>query len=116
MADNLSTMWMNLSLMEEESFELEAPIEEWWNVAANGSLCVIGKLIADRIVSKETIKSTLLNWWKIKGTLSFKILGENVFLVEFTDAEDKKNKYWMTGLGFLKGVSSSLKILTGSHL
>jgi hypothetical protein len=59
-------------------------------VTAHGSLCVIGKLIANRLVSKETIKSTLLRWWKMKGTLSYKVLGENVFLVEFTDAGDKK--------------------------
>jgi hypothetical protein len=60
---------------------------------------VVGKLIADQLVSKETIKTTLLRWWKLSGTLSFKILGENLFLVEFTNEGDKrrvlKGKPWV---------------------
>jgi hypothetical protein len=42
MADDLSTMWMNLSLAEDECFEFEAPVEELRNVVAHGSLCDIG--------------------------------------------------------------------------
>ena len=90
MVDDLSNMWMNLSLAEDESFELEAPDGEWREVASHGNLCVVGKLIADRILSKETIKNTLLKWCKMKETLSIKIFEENIFLVEFSDAGVKK--------------------------
>jgi hypothetical protein len=51
---------------------------------------VVGKLVAERQVSKETIKTTLIRWWKILDPTSFKILGENLFLVEFTNEDDKK--------------------------
>ena len=46
--------------------------------------------MAERFVSKETIKTTLLRWWNLDETFSFKILGENLFLIEFTNVTDKK--------------------------
>jgi hypothetical protein len=55
-----------------------------------GKACVLGKLVADRLVSDETIKSTLVNWWKPSENISFKVLGENMFLIEFGDIEDKE--------------------------
>jgi hypothetical protein len=90
MAEDLTQMWKNLSLVEDECLEWEAPADEWRDVFSHGKNCVVGKLIADHQVSKETIKTTLLRWWRLSGTLSFKVLGENLFLVEFTDEDDKK--------------------------
>jgi hypothetical protein len=43
----------------------------------------VGKLIADRLVSKETIRTKLIRGWRPQGNLSFKVLGENLFLLEF---------------------------------
>lgn len=90
MAEDLSKMWMKLSLTEEESVDLDTPEEELHDGVTRGKFYVLGKLIADRMVSKETIKTTLSRWWKLSGTLSFQVLGENLFLIEFTDMEDKK--------------------------
>ena len=91
MANDLSSMWQNLSLVDDEIFEMEAPAEEWRDVTNMGQCCVVGKLAADRFMSKETIKSTLLRWWKLSETFSFKVLGENLFLIEFTDVTDKNH-------------------------
>jgi hypothetical protein len=51
---------------------------------------VLGKLVTNRMVSKEAIKMTLMRWWKPSGSFSFQVLGENMFLVEFTNVGDKK--------------------------
>jgi hypothetical protein len=53
-------MWRNLSLADEENVEWEAPVEECTDVVSRGLMCVVGKLFADHIVSKETIKKELL--------------------------------------------------------
>ena len=90
MADDLSIMWKNLSLMDDECLEWKALARESIEVIDQGQFYVIGKLIAERMVSKETIKTTFLRWWKLEETFSFKILGENLFLVEFMNATDKK--------------------------
>jgi hypothetical protein len=90
MAEDITQMWKNFSLAEDECLEWEAPAEEWRDVSSRGKNCVVGKLIADHQVSKETIKTTLLRWWRISKTLSFKVLGDNLFLVEFTNEGDKR--------------------------
>ena len=45
--------------------------------------------MTDRIISKETIKSKFLRLWKLKESFTFKILGGNLFLLEFDLAWDK---------------------------
>jgi hypothetical protein len=88
--DDLSKMQMNLSLTKEESFDLDTPDEELHDGVAWGQFCVLGKLVTNRMVSKEAIKMTLMRWWKPSGSFSFQVLGENLFLVEFTNVRDKK--------------------------
>jgi hypothetical protein len=79
MAEDLMQMWKNLSLVEDECLEWEAPTDEWREVSSHGKNCVVGKLVADHQVSKEMIKKSLLRSWRISDTLSFKVLGENMF-------------------------------------
>jgi hypothetical protein len=51
---------------------------------------VVGNLIADHLVSKEVIKTTLLCGWKPSRTLSLKVLGDNLILVDFENKCDKE--------------------------
>lgn len=50
----------------------------------------MGKLIADWLVSKEIIQTMLLRGWRPYGTPSFKVLGDNLFLVDFETEKDKR--------------------------
>jgi hypothetical protein len=49
--------------------------DELEGFVSRGRACILGKLIVDCMVSKETLHSTLMRWWKPLGDLSFKILG-----------------------------------------
>lgn len=89
MADDLSNLWANLTLSEGEDGEIEINTSEVQGAIKRGQSCVVGKLVSDRMVSKETIKTTLICWWRLKGTFTFKILGSNLFLIEFESAQDK---------------------------
>lgn len=89
MADDLTRMWGNFSLFEVEGVELEIQNQAWKEGAHRGRTCVVGKLIADHLVSKETIRSTLIRIWKPSGSPSFKVLGDNMFLVDFVSESDK---------------------------
>lgn len=90
MAEDLNRMRGNFSLSEMEEDELEINNHAWEVGSIRGKTCVVGKLIADHLVSKETIRTTLLRGWKPSGTPSFKVLGDNLFLVDFVDEKDKK--------------------------
>jgi hypothetical protein len=64
MADDLSRMWENFSLIEEEDEEVDVQVIDFRDVTLRGQDCVVGKLVANRYVSKETIKTTLQRWWR----------------------------------------------------
>jgi hypothetical protein len=89
MADDLSNLWANLSFSEVEDRELEIQKTKVKGIINRGQLCIVGKLLLERIVSKETIKATLLCWWRLKGSFTFKTLGGNLFLIKFEEASDK---------------------------
>lgn len=90
MAEELTKMWATFSLSEEEEGEVDIQATDCREVFTRGQACVVGKLVADRYVSKETIKTDLQQWWRPTGTLIFKVLGENLFLIEFEKGRDKK--------------------------
>ena len=50
---------------------------------------MVGKLIADRFIGKEIIKRYLLKGWRPLGSFSLKVLGENMFLIDFEHSWDK---------------------------
>lgn len=59
------------------------------DIADLGRSCLVGKLISDRLIGKEAIKSTLIKGRRPTGMTSFKVLGDNLFLVEFEHFWDK---------------------------
>ena len=89
MVDDLSWMWGSFSLLEVEGSEMEVCKQAWEEGANRGKTCLVGKLIADHLVSKEVIRTTLLHGWKSSGTPAFKVLGDILFLVDFVNERDK---------------------------
>ncbi len=89
MATKLTKLWGNFSLSEEESLGVEVQDQALEEIVVRGQAYLVGKLLADWMVRKEIIKSTLIRGWRPTGTTSFKVLGENLFLVEFKYVWDK---------------------------
>lgn len=89
MAKDITKLWENFNLMEEESTSVAVREEKLEDFSTKGQDCLVGKLIADRVVGKETICSSIIRWWKPTGSLSFKVLGENLFLIKFEHFWDK---------------------------
>jgi hypothetical protein len=63
MAEDLTNLWGNFSLAEEEDNELEIMAPVMAELTQRGELCLVGRLIADRLVSKETIRTKLVRGW-----------------------------------------------------
>jgi hypothetical protein len=90
MADDMTKLWKNFSLMEEEDVEVEIRSDVFEDAATKEQVCAIGKLLANRYVSKEIVRSATIRFWKPTGYVSFKVLGTNIFLVEFEHEWDKE--------------------------
>jgi hypothetical protein len=90
MVDDLSKLWEELLLIEVEDEELSIQRDELEGIASRGRVCILGKLIIDCMICKEMLQSMLMRWWKLVENLSFKILGENLFLIDFESPRDKE--------------------------
>jgi hypothetical protein len=89
MADELLKPWGKFSRPNDEDLDVEINTVEVKKTVSKGNYCMVGKLVSDLLVSKETIKMTLKCWWRPLGEMNFKVLGENLFLIVFEDAKDK---------------------------
>jgi hypothetical protein len=90
MTGNSSKSWGNFSLSVDEDLDVEVQATEVANIVTRGQSCIVGKLVSDRYVSMESIKKELLRWWKLSKAPNFKVLGDNLILIEFEHAKDKK--------------------------
>jgi hypothetical protein len=63
------------------------------DLVIRGRSCLVGKLMADRIIGKDAIKSTLIKGWKPSGMTCFKVLGDNLFLIDFEHSWDKVSNF-----------------------
>jgi hypothetical protein len=89
MAEDLTNMWQDFNLSEGESVEVVVQQQAVEEVATRGNSCLVGKLIADRIIGKDTIRAKMLQKWRPSGSTSFKVIGENLFLIDFEYSWDK---------------------------
>jgi hypothetical protein len=83
MADDLSRLWGNFSLGDDKIKGVKIQENVVENVASHGQLCLVGRLMSNRTISKETVQSKLIQWWRPTSFLSFKVVGCNLFLIEF---------------------------------
>jgi hypothetical protein len=90
MEEELLKRWENLTLTADEEVEVGIKWGELKKGENRGRACIIGKLLADRLVSKETLKTGMIQWWRTQGNPDFKVLGDNLFLVEFDKIRDKE--------------------------
>jgi hypothetical protein len=88
-AEDITHRWERFTLKEDESDVLAIGESVLAPLLSRGSSCVVGKLLADRVVSKETIKTPMIRAWHPSGRVTFKNLGENLFLIEFQYEWDK---------------------------
>jgi hypothetical protein len=87
--EEISAMWGKFSLREEETVGVSLETPEIVPMVNRGRSCLVGKLVADRIIPKEFYKTPLMRAWKPAGSASFNVIGENMFIVEFENEWDK---------------------------
>lgn len=89
MAKDLEKLWENFSLSETEINGVEFLEEEAEEIVERGKSCLVGKLMADRYIGKEVLRSKLIRGWRPTRRFLFKTLGENLFLMDFEYHWDK---------------------------
>jgi hypothetical protein len=91
MTEDVTKMWERFNILEEESVGIKTCDDDFEPLVGRGSACVMGKLLVDRTVGKEIIKTSLIRAWQPSGRVSFKSMGINTFLIEFENYWDKES-------------------------
>ena len=89
MAEEVTKMWENFNLLEEESVGIKTQEANFVPLVGRGSASVVGKLLADRTMGEEIIKTPFIRTWQPTGRVSFKSIGSNTFIIEFENEWDK---------------------------
>jgi hypothetical protein len=88
MADDLTKMWGTFSLSDVEFAGVDFRDEDGEDIVEKGKSCLVGRLMADRIVGKDVIRAKMIRKWRLTGHTSFKVMGENLFLMDFENHWD----------------------------
>jgi hypothetical protein len=89
MEEDLTKQWEKFSLLDVEIEEVDALDAVMEPSMDRGTACVVMKLLAERTLGKEILKTPLIRAWQPTGWVSFKTLGPNLFLIEFEHEWDK---------------------------
>ncbi|XP_042969013.1 uncharacterized protein LOC122301685 [Carya illinoinensis] len=88
MADSILEKWDKLKLTDAEQAEVLIDLSADGIAFRRGTLCLLGLVVADKVVNKEAFKATMVQIWKIRGGVQFKGVGTNLFLIEFQNSSD----------------------------
>jgi hypothetical protein len=55
-----------------------------------GENCIVGKVWAEKPVNKEAFRTMLSRIWRLVGRVVFKEIGDNLWLFEFSNGDDKR--------------------------
>jgi len=89
MAEDLQEMWGKFSLNKDENSRVSLEDVEIAPMVHRGKICLVGKIMVDRIVPKEFFRALLIRAWRPMGEVFFKVLGGNRFIAEFEYEWDK---------------------------
>jgi hypothetical protein len=89
LTEDITKMWGKFTLMEVEDMGVNIDIQTTAPIVSRGSSCIVGKMLAKRMVSKEIIKTPLFKAWHPTWWVSFKEVGMNLFLIDFENQGDK---------------------------
>jgi len=87
--EDLSHLRGKFSLLEDETSEVSLEASEIEPMVSRGRYCLIGKLLSDRVVSKDFLKAPLRRAWRPAGETVFQAIEDNMFVVEFDNEWDK---------------------------
>jgi hypothetical protein len=88
-ANELTRQWGKLTLREDENPGIVIKTQTFSLLIQWGRSCMVGKLLSERSINKEIIKTPMVRAWQPTGSVFFKTLGSNLFLIDLENLWDK---------------------------
>lgn len=90
MADDLATRCHSLSLDDEESTVVDLGGSNSGDNSAKVSLILVGKLLSGRPFNVDAFKRTMTHSWGLSQNIVMRIIGSNLFVIQFFHWRDKE--------------------------
>jgi hypothetical protein len=89
MEDLIESMSGGMKLSEGERIEITINETDIADLRGRSERCLLGRLMSDRRIQKEAFKTLMSRLWKTVETVTFKEIQDNLWLLEFSNREDK---------------------------
>ncbi|XP_042949100.1 uncharacterized protein LOC122281356 [Carya illinoinensis] len=81
--EELTRRWEGFQLTDVENEVLELPIVVDKEAESRGKHCLLALILTEKGANKKAFKDTMSQIWKLDGWVSFKDMGDHMFLIEF---------------------------------
>lgn len=88
MANDLSNLCCNLSLIEKEKTRVEIEVGAIEGTILCDKCCLLGKVVADKPLSIDAFYNIMLKIWKVARSICISDVGANMFVIEFQSMHD----------------------------
>lgn len=91
--ERLKERWKHFHLTEIEEEEVTVNEQNIVHEEKKGEFSLVSKLVADRNVSEEVIRSTMSKVWKTKNPFNVVEIKPNLFIISFENLKDKNRVF-----------------------
>jgi hypothetical protein len=91
MVDSIETLCRKMTLTEGEKVGITISEDETADLCLKSGRYLIGRLMSDRRIPKEAFWTQMSQLWKILDCVAFKEIHDNLWLIEFSN-ENNKNR------------------------
>lgn len=88
MDDCIEAINRHLRLTEKEDTGVVIGSDDTSPAVKNGSLCLVGKILSNKLFKGEHVLDAMNGAWQIQGELEFKAVGNNLFFFQFSKHSD----------------------------
>lgn len=79
--DNLKDRWQHLTLTEVEGDEVNVDEQKLGEEAKRGELSIVGKVMVERTINREVIRSIMAKAWKTSKSFTVVDIKPNLFVI-----------------------------------
>jgi len=79
-----------MSLLEGEKTGIMITEDDTTDLRMRSGRCMVGRVMSERRIQKDAFRALMARLWKTSGTVVFKELHENIWLIEFSSEADKR--------------------------
>ncbi|KAL3534404.1 hypothetical protein ACH5RR_002865 [Cinchona calisaya] len=90
MVEELEDLWQKLRITREEDKVAAAPAKLQEGIRLKSNYCLLGQILAPRLVNMQALTSILCNAWNLPRGVHSKHIGDNLALFQFKNEADKR--------------------------